>query len=236
VLDKELVLANAKGKGGKGFFVLIAVVVVAGAYLLLNANGASEAPTLEPIALAGGDVAADVTSGTALGAEDAPTVIMEFSDFLCPHCRTFNGLSGKLLRQNYAGTGSMRWVSFDFPLWPESWAPAIAAQCAKRQGKYFEMKDLLFARVDSWSQDGSPNDKFVDYARDLGLDGDAFAQCVDDQETVRQVQASKAFGESLGINSTPTIFVNGEPFQLSGRDYGYGALETRIKSAAAGGE
>lgn len=230
-------MANTKGKGGKGFYILIAVVAVAGGYFLLNARGSDDAPELAPVALTGGEsVAADMSSGTAVGAEDAPAVIMEFSDFLCPHCRTFNGLSGKLLRQNYAGSGSLRWVSFDFPLWPESWAPAIAAQCAKRQGKYFEMKDLLFARVDSWRQDNNPNRKFVDYARDLGLDADAFKTCVDEQETLPQVQASRKFGESLGISSTPSIFFNGEPFTLTGRDYGYGALEERIKASAGSAE
>ena len=229
-------MANAKAKGGKGFYILIAAVVVVGGFLLLRAGGSTEAPNLTPIALAGGDVAADVSSGTAIGAEDAPVVIMEFSDFLCPHCRTFNGLSGKLLRQNYANTGSMRWISFDFPLWPESWAPAIAAQCAKRQGKYFEMKDLLFARVDSWSQGGNPNRKFVDYARDLGLDAGAFKSCVDGQETVAEVQASRAYGDALGIQSTPSIFFNDEPFRLTGGDYGYGAIEEQIKAVVAGGE
>jgi protein-disulfide isomerase len=236
VFDKESVLANTKAKGGKGFLILIAAVVVVGGFLLLNARGSDEVPELAPVALAGGNVAADMSSGTAFGADDAPAVVMEFSDYLCPHCRTFNGLSGKLLRQNYGDSGSMKWISFDFPLWPQSWAPAIAAQCAKRQGKYWEMKDLLFARVDSWKDDSNPNRKFVGYASDLGLDSDAFKTCVDGQETVAEVQASKAFGESLGISSTPSIFFNGEPFRLTGGDYGYGAIEERIKATAAGGE
>ncbi len=229
-------MANTNSKGGKGFYILIVAVVAAGAFLLLNARGSDEAPALAPVALSGGNVAADMSSGTAIGAEDAPVVIMEFSDFLCPHCRTFNSLSGKLLRQNYANTGEMRWISFDFPLWPDSWAPAIAVQCAKRQGKYFEMKDLLFSRVESWSQGGNPNRKFVDYARDLGMDAGVFKSCVDGQETVAEVQASKAYGESLGISSTPSIFFNGEPYRLTGGDYGYGAIETRIKATVAGGE
>jgi len=226
-------LANAKGKGGKGFYILIAAVVAAGGFLLMNAKGSDEVPDLAPVALTGGAIAADMSSGTAVGAEDAAAVIMEFSDFLCPHCRQFNGLSGKLLRQNYANSGSLKWISFDFPLWPESWAPAIAAQCAKRQGKYWEMKDLLFARVDSWGQEGNPNRKFIDYARDLGLDADVFKDCVDGQETVAEVQAAKAYGESLGISSTPTVYFNGDHVT---RGMDYGALEERIQAAAAGGE
>lgn len=226
-------MAKANAKGGKGFYILIAAVVVVGGFLLLRGRGSAEAPSLTPVALSGGDVVADMSSGTALGADGAPAVIMEFSDYLCPACRQFNGLSGKLLRQNYANSGSLKWISFDFPLQPASWAPAMAAQCAKRQDKYWEMKDLLFARVDSWGRENNPNRKFVDYARDLGLDADAFKTCVDGQETVAEVQATRAYGEALGISETPSIYFNGE-FVDRGRDYS--GLEERIKAAAAGGE
>jgi protein-disulfide isomerase len=231
VLDKERVLAKAKGAGGKGFLLVILVIVAAGGFFILNERGNSEAPDLAPVNITDDEIVADASSGTPLGAEDAPAVIMEFSDFLCPHCRQFNSLSGRLLRQNYASTGKLRWISYDFPLWPESWAPAIAAHCAGRQGKYYEMKNLLFARVDSWRADGSPNGTFVDYARDLGLDASAFETCVDDQETLSEVRATRAFGDKLGVNSTPTLFFNGEP--LSGRDMAYPALEERINAAAA---
>ncbi|MCL7958803.1 MAG: hypothetical protein M8861_01285, partial [marine benthic group bacterium] len=81
MLDKERILAKAKAKGGKGFYILIAAVVVVGGFLLYNAGGSDEAPELTPISLAGGDIPADMSSGTAIGAEDAPVVIMEFSDF-----------------------------------------------------------------------------------------------------------------------------------------------------------
>lgn len=226
-------MANGQSKGGKGFYFLIAAVIAAGGYFLMNARGSNEVPDLVPVALTAGAIPADMSSGTALGAEDAPAVIMEFSDYLCPACRQFNGLSGKLLRQNYANSGSIKWISFDFPLHPESWAPAMAAQCAKRQGKYWEMKDLLFARVDSWGRENNPNRKFVDYARDLGLDSGAFKTCVDGQETVAEVRATRAYGEALGISGTPSIFFNGE-YVDRGRDYA--SLEERIKTAAAGGE
>ena len=231
MLDKECVWAKAKGAGGKGFLLVILVVVAAGGFFVLNAGGDAEAPDLAPVNITDDQIVADASSGTPLGAEDAPAVIMEFSDYLCPHCRQFNSLSGRLIRQNYAGTGELLWISYDFPLWPESWAPAIAAHCAGRQGKYYEMKNLLFARVDSWRTDGNPNDKFVDYARDLGLDVSAFETCVEDQETLSEVRATRAFGEKLGVNSTPTLFFNGEP--LSGQDMNYSRLEERIQAAAA---
>lgn len=224
-------MASSNGKSNKLFFLLIAGVVAVGAYFLVAARGSDEAPTLAPIPLST-VASADASAGTPYGAEDAPVTIMDFSDYLCPHCRTFNAMSAKLLRQNHAGAGgSMRWVSYDFPLWPESWAPAMAAQCAKLQDKYWEMHDMLFARVDSWKTERNPNGKFIDYAKDLGLDAGAFKQCVDGQETLAAVQAVKAYGESLGISGTPAVFFNGEPV-TSGLDYG--SLEGRIEAAAAG--
>lgn len=223
-------MASSNGKGGKLFFLLVAGVVAVGAYLLVAARGGDEAPALAPTPL-GTAMSADASSGTSYGDEEAPVTIMDFSDYLCPHCRTFNAMSGKLLRQNHAGAGgSVRWVSYDFPLWAESWAPAMAAQCAKLQGKYWEMHDMLFARVDSWKTERNPNGKFVEYAKDLGLDSDAFKGCVEGQETLGAVQAVRAYGESLGISGTPTVFFNGEQV-TSGLDYGN--MEERIQAAAA---
>ena len=226
-------MADSNGKSGKFFYLLIAGVVVVGGYLLLGARRSEEVATLAPTPLATA-ISADASAGASLGDADAPVTIMDFSDYLCPHCRTFNAMSGKLLRQNHAGPGgSVRWVSFDFPLWPESWAPAMAAQCAKRQGKYWEMHDMLFARVDSWKNERNPNGKFVDYARDLGLDGDEFKRCVDGQETLQAVQAIRAYGESIGISGTPTVFFNGEQV-TQGLDYA--SLEERIQTTTAGDE
>jgi protein-disulfide isomerase len=127
----------------------------------------------------------------------------------------------------------VRWVSYDFPLWPESWAPAIAAHCAKRQDRYWEMHDMLFARVESWRSERNPNGKFVDYARDLGLDADVFKKCVEGQETLSEVQATRAYGETLGITGTPTVFFNGEQV-TSGLDYG--SMERRVEAATGGAE
>jgi protein-disulfide isomerase len=227
-----LAKAKGKGKGGKGFYLLILIVVVAGGLLLLNARGSDEVEDLAPVAVASDPVSGDMSSGAAMGSDEAPVTIMEFADYLCPHCRQFNALSGKLLRQNYSGTGgSVRWISYDFPLWPESWAPAIAAKCAARQDKYWEMHDLLFARVDTWREDGNPNRKFVEYAKDLGLDSGAFKSCVEGQETLKEVQETQAYGVSLGVSSTPTVFFNGQRVL---RDLDYAGMAERIDAAAAG--
>lgn len=223
--------------GGKGFYLVILAVVVAGVVFLLNAGGPAAPEDVEdfaPVAAEGsaeGAPIGDITDGVPLGPETAPVTILEFSDYLCPHCRQFNALSGKLLRQNFSGAeGTVRWISFDFPLWPESWAPAIAAKCADRQGKYWEMHDLLFARVDSWREQGNPNRTFVEYAKDLGLDSGTFKTCVDEQDTLEEVKAGRAYGISLGVNSTPSVFFDGQRVVT---DLDYAGMEKRIGAAVA---
>jgi protein-disulfide isomerase len=224
------------GKGGHRFLLAVAAVAVAGIVGILVARGSggeSEAPVLSVAETTA--VEADPAAGKAIGPEDASIVIMEFSDYLCPHCRTFNSLTGKLLRQNYAQDGGpLRWVSYEFPLWPESVLPALAARCADEQGRYWDFHDLLFARVDSWRSERAPTRKFAGYARDLGLDGDTFDACMAEQRTMSSLMASRKYGEQLGVGSTPTLFVDGELLP-HGEAYGYENLERAILAAAEGG-
>ncbi len=224
------------GSGARKFVLAIAALVVVGVVALLAARRSGEQAEAPVLSVADTEVAADAAAGTAIGAEDAPAVIIEFADFLCPHCRSFNAVTGRLLRQNYAAQGGkLRWVSYEFPLWPESLVPALAAQCAEEQGKYWEMHDLLFARVDSWRSESSPLAKFVGYARDLGMDGDEFEACVAERRTLPVVMASRKYGEELGVTGTPTLFVNGRRLEQTAEAYSYEGLERRILEAGQEG-
>lgn len=220
------------GGGGRKFFLAIAAVVVLGLVAILSARksgGDEEAPVLS---VADTEVAADPAAGTPIGDENAPVIILEFADYLCPHCRNFNAVTGRLLRQSYSAQGGpLRWISYEFPLWPESLVPALAAHCAEEQGKYWEMHDLLFARVDSWKAESAPLRKFVGYARDLGLDPEQFETCVAERTTLPTVMASRKYGEQLGVSGTPTLFVNGQRLEQTAEAYSYEGLERRILAA-----
>lgn len=226
---------SASGKNGSLiFYLFLGVLAAAGvAWLFLAGNG-SGAPESQPLSVADMEAEASGAAGVAMGPEDAPVTIIEFEDYRCPACRQFNSMQGRLLRQNYA-TGDdaiLRWVAYDFPIFGQaSYPPAIAARCAEDQGRFWEMHDLLYARTESWYNESNPNGAFIDLAETLGLDTDAFRECLRERPHLQDIAASRKYGESLGVGATPTLYLNGRPLDL-GRHRGYAALEQQVLAAA----
>lgn len=226
--------APAKGKpgGNRVFYMILAGIAVLGAGWLLLAGGDSEAQSpATPFSVADLTADADANAGVALGPEDAAVTVIEFADFQCPHCRNFNGLTGRLLRQNYAGPeGPIRWISYDFPLnFTNSITSALAGRCAEAQGQFWRMHDLLFARQDEWGPDSSPKDKFLRYAEETGLDRGEFADCFDERRHLTEIVASRKYGDELGVAGTPTLFLNGERIRAGS----YQGIEKLIQEALA---
>jgi protein-disulfide isomerase len=237
-LTKERVVATQQKQGGgsKWFYVTLGVIILIGAGWLLTAGrSGGKAEELPPLGLAQTTgIEADANAGTSIGPDDAVVTIYDFSDYLCPHCREFNSMVGKLLRRNYAVPGGpLRWVSYEFPLREESFPATVASLCAEEQGKYWEMHDMLFARVETWGTETNPNGAFVDLGKDIGLDTGDFKKCLSERENVRRILASKQYGVDLGVNSTPTVFVNGQPVPRTNQFYSYKGLEMIIQQQAA---
>ena len=95
---------------------------------------------------------------------------------------------------------------FPLPTHPNAQKAAEAARCAGDQGKYWEMHDLLFADISALSVP-----QLKQGATKLGLDQAAFGQCLDSGKHQAVVQADYAGAEKLGVNSTPSLYINGRP-------------------------
>jgi protein-disulfide isomerase len=226
----------AKKKSSAGFYMVLGGMALVGvvALLLLN-RGGSGSSSLPPVSVAQTDVAPSGAFGVSMGPDAAPVRIVEFADFLCPACRNFNAVTGKLLRQNFAvGEGAtLQWVNYDFPLHEQSWQPALAARCAEPSGKYWEMHDLLYARADDWATESNMNRTFVDFAETVGIDKKEFEACLKDRSGLEDIGASRKYGESLGVNATPTLFINGQKIPSERRYYSYEGMAALIQQAAA---
>ena len=229
---------NGSGGPGKGFYLALAAVAAAGVAFLVFAggNGGGGGAGLDaPLPAWAASVEADSSSGIGVGPEDAPVTVWEFADHQCPHCAQFGTFAGRLLRENYVrGEEIVRWVQYDYLIgFPNSLSSALAARCAGRQGAYWEMHEKLLATQTEWANDGNPAGRFRGYADELGLDTDAFGTCLGEREPLEAVLASHAFGQSVGVTGTPTLFVNGRVVEQTT----YEALESRILEAAesAGG-
>jgi protein-disulfide isomerase len=186
--------------------LLIAVIAFSAGYV---ARGVSSPPAANPAVVGQGSsrVEVSVDDDPSLGAQDAPVTIIEFSDYQCPYCRVWHAqVFGELI----ATYGSkVRFVYRDFPLdqiHPEARPSAIAATCAGEQGKYWEYHNLLFT-----SDLGLSDDSRTTYAQRLGLDLERFASCVARGATNDEVDADQRDGLAVGVQGTPTFFINGRP-------------------------
>ncbi len=137
------------------------------------------------------------------GPDDAPIVLVEFSDFQCPYCQRATATLEELLDRY---EGQIRFVYKDYPLpsHAQAFKAAEAANCAQDQGMFWPFHDKLFA-----SQDSLDVESLKTYAADLGLDGESFAGCLDEGRYADRVEQDLNIGRQYGVSSTPTVFING---------------------------
>lgn len=145
------------------------------------------------------------------GPAEASVIIVEYSDFQCPACRAAVAPLKEIIKL-YDGK-----VLFTFKHYPleqvHQWArlAAKSADCAGRQGKFWEFHDILYEKQAEWSgEDGSV--KIAAYAKALKLDETAFTACVADPATDALVSREAQEGEDRWVGSTPTFFINGKRF------------------------
>ena len=146
---------------------------------------------------------------------NAPIVMEEFSDFQCPYCSRFTNETMPGLLANQVANGEVVIVFYDFPLntiHPQAAAAANAARCAGESGAaaYWAMHDRLFVDIAEWSNGGA-NDIFVRYAEELGIADDDFETCLAEERYADAIDEDLALGQSRGVNSTPSFFLNDQP-------------------------
>jgi protein-disulfide isomerase len=140
----------------------------------------------------------------SLGPDDAPITIVEFSDFQCPFCRRFHDETYQALLDAYPN--QIRFVYRNLPLTsihPAAMPSAIASLCANDQDAYWDFHEKLF------SSETLDEPTFIQYATDLNLNVDEFSACLSSGKHDDFIQKDMDFSLNLGVQSTPTFFVNG---------------------------
>jgi protein-disulfide isomerase len=135
----------------------------------------------------------------------APITIVEYSDYQCPFCARVNPTLDRIV-QTYGDKVKIVFKDFPLPNHPEAPKASEAAHCAGEQGKYWELHDRLFA-----NQQALQVPQIKQYATALELDMNAFNQCLDSGKHASRVAENMKAGEALGVQSTPTLYVNGRP-------------------------
>jgi protein-disulfide isomerase len=148
---------------------------------------------------------ATTTADPVRGVASAPVTIIEFSDYQCPFCARVNPTLEQV-RKTYGDKVKIIFKDFPLPNHPQAPKAAEAAHCAGEQGKYWELHDHMFA-----NQRALNVPELKQYAATLGLDAAKFNQCLDSGKHAGLVAAGTAQGERMGVNSTPTLYINGRP-------------------------
>lgn len=191
--------------------IIMAGFLIAGAILYSNSSGKDQrlssgtAAVNQPVVSPTPGNLAD--NDPFLGNPDAPVTVVEFSDFQCPFCQRFHGETLPRIIDEYVKTGKVKFVYRDFPLSAihgMAQKAAEAGECANEQGKFWEYHDLLFLRQD---QLGVMN--FIQWAGELGLDSDRFANCLESGKYSAEVEGDYRDGEAAGVKGTPANFING---------------------------
>src|SRR3989344_3259689 len=165
------------------FSILIAGVLVS--WSVFYSNGSSKVGTAQIGAVGEGDIKVVVSEDDdpVLGNKNAEVAVIEFSDYQCPFCRSFWKDTLHLLKSEYIDTGKIKLIFRDYPLAFHAMAKsaATAANCAGKQGKYWEMHDKIFAEQEKLGQ-GTIQfdlDDLKKWATDLNLKKNQFDQCFD---------------------------------------------------------
>lgn len=213
---------KASNRKSKLPFALIAFVLVAvagaGWWMWRGTQARSNnaaARSASATGTTGATNAAPATTGAvpahAKGDAGAPVLIEEFADLQCPSCATMHNDLAKMLPEYGA---RVRFVYRQFPLTTmhqNALAAALATEAAARQGKFWQMQDHLYRNQPAWSTTADVRPVFYEYARAVGLDADRFMRDLRDPELLQRVRADTRRGEALGVQSTPTLFVNNRP-------------------------
>jgi protein-disulfide isomerase len=187
-----------------GAFVIIIGLIIWG--MIAAANKAKmEKNGLIPVDEVTSD---DWTRGNA----SSTATLIEYSDFQCPACGAYFPLVEEVYAKN---SGSFRFVYRHFPLLqhPNALPAAQAAEAAGMQGKFWEMYNQLFTKQLSWATSTDPKAVFAEYAKTLDLDTVKFSSDYELQSIKDKINASVRRGGKIGVNSTPTFYLNGKKIQ-----------------------
>lgn len=202
----------------KGFWIIV-VLVIAGMFGLfaLTSDGSTNSSfkAYDPTVVQTTDHIEGISVNPALQAEvDQNTadkvVLIEYGDFQCPSCGAFFSVLQQL-ESDFKDDLAV--VFRHFPLsqiHPDAMAAHRAAEAAARQGMFFEMHDLLYLRQQQWAGSGDVTNILESYAEELGLDTSQYQTDVAAAETFDRINVDIDSAAPLGVNATPTVFINGE--------------------------
>lgn len=161
-----------------------------------------------------------------IGSPSASVTLVGFEDFQCPACGAYYPVVKKLT-ETYKDSLALVFRHFPLPSHANAIPAARAAEAAGKQGKFWEMHDKLYETQRDWSAEKNPTEIFVGYAKGFGLNEEQFKKDMASSDVQKRIDNDIVDANTIGINATPTFFVNGEKI-VNPRSFE--EFETRIKA------
>jgi protein-disulfide isomerase len=146
------------------------------------------------------------------GNKESKLYLIEYSDFQCPACASYYYLIKKLY-EDLGEKITIVYRHFPLPIHKNAKIAAYAAEAAGKQEKFWEMHDIIFERQKEWENAKDAKQFFEQYAKDLNLNIEKFKEDMNSTEIKNKIEDSYKEAVIMGLNYTPTIFINGEKIQ-----------------------
>lgn len=225
--------------------LVVLVVLIGGAYLYSASAGEKGN---DGVSLENGRVATleniDTNDETlnlvhAKGNLESAVVLVEFGDFQCPACASFQPAVDDVLAK-YGEFLRFEFRHMPLPMHQKAVPAARAAEAAGQQGKFFEFVDLLYKNQNTWANTSNHNALFVKYATDLGLDIDVFKTQLKSSILRDVIKSEQKYADTLNVTGTPTFFLNGEKMAYRSYEEFFeqieAALDPKIRFDVSGAE
>lgn len=206
-----------------GSIGIIIVLLLAYYFYAMSSTGKSIGSDTAPVVIAQTD--------HVRGAKDGKVTLVEFGDFQCPACGAYEPIVRQVLEDN---KDILKFSFRHFPLFQihkNALLAAKASEAAALQGKFWEMHDMLYSKQEEWGEALDARSFFLTYATILELNITKFKTDIDSKAIDDKVVAELKEGARLGIQGTPTFFVNGKKLENNPRDLA--AFDKLIRDAAA---
>ena len=189
----------------------LAIGVLIVALVAINQLGPRATGTLKDPGI---EYPAALLDATTIGSADAPVTLEVWEDFQCPVCARHSLSVEPIIVERYVKPGTLRIVHHDLAFLgrgtpDESEVAASGAVCANKQGKYWDYTHWIYANQDGENAGGFRPERVKAIAEAAGVDVTDWDACVADPAVLAEVRASTEQGVGLGVNSTPTMFING---------------------------
>ncbi len=190
------------------FGILLIAAILTGGFGFGNKPETGKIPgsSVPDAATARGEV--EIGDSPVKGAYGAPVSIIEFADFQCPFCGRFFEQTLPDIMKQYVDTGKVKFVYKHFPveaIHPQALPAALASECAREQGKFWEYHDVIFK-----NQRSLGDESYRRWAKELNLDETEFDDCYDSKKYELRVRGDLEEGIAEGVRGTPGFLINGK--------------------------